>query len=83
MQQDNNVISRIANVFEKVAKVDRAVVTRDKRLRDDLGIDSLSLIDVAVACEDELRVRIPDDDLERFETVGDYVDYVEQARVEA
>jgi acyl carrier protein len=83
MQRNDNILSRFAEVLENIAKVDRAVVTRDKKLRDELGIDSLSLIDVAVASEDEFGVRIPDDDLERFQTVGDLVDYVQQVRVEA
>ncbi len=39
-------------MLEEVVKVNRAEVTGDKRLREDLGIDSLSLIDVAVAAED-------------------------------
>ena len=81
MQQDNDILSGFAEVLEKVAKVDRAEVTRDKRLRDDFGIDSLSMIDVAVSAEDVFGVPIPDEDVERFETVGDAVDYIQQARV--
>ena len=50
-------------------------MARDTRLREDLGIDSLSLIEVAVAAEDAFGVPIPDEDLERFQTVGDVIDY--------
>jgi acyl carrier protein len=39
--------------------VNRTAVTGDHRLREDLGIDSLSLIDVAVAAEDTFGIRIP------------------------
>jgi acyl carrier protein len=46
-------------------------------------VDSLSLIDVAVAAEDTFGIRIPDDDLERFQTVGDGVGYFRYARVAA
>lgn len=63
MEQDN-VAATFAGVLEKVAKVDRATVARDKRLRDDLGIDSLSLIEAAVAAEDAFGAPIPDEDLE-------------------
>ena len=83
MRQDNDILSGFAEVLEKVVKVDRTEVTRDKRLRDDFGIDSLSMIDVAVAAEDAFGVPIPDDNIERFETVGDAVDYIQQARVAA
>ena len=80
MQQDNDILAGFAEVLEKVAKVDPTEVTRDKRLRDDFGIDSLSMIDVAVAAEDAFGVLLPDEDVERLETVGDAVDYIQQAR---
>jgi acyl carrier protein len=80
VQQHNDILARFAEVLEKTAKMDRAVITRDKNLKRDFGIDSLSMIDVAVAAEDEFGVRIPDEEVERFETVGDFIDYVRQAR---
>jgi len=83
MPHDDDILQAFAGVLAKTAKVEPTAVTLDRRLRDELGIDSLSLIDVAVAGEDEFGVRIPDEDLERFETVGDVVDFVRQARAAA
>lgn len=80
MQQHNDILARLTDVLGKAAKVDQAAITRDKSLRNDFGIDSLSMIDVAVAAEDEFGIRIPDEELERFETVGDVIDYVQQAK---
>jgi acyl carrier protein len=68
-------------ILVDVANANRADVTVDKRLREDLGIDSLSLIDVAVAAEDRFGIRIPDENLGRFQTVGDAVDYIRRARL--
>jgi acyl carrier protein len=79
MPQDD-IKATFAQILEEVAGVNRAKVTGDQRLREDLGIDSLSLIDVAVAAEDAFGIRIPDDDLERFWTVGDAVGYIGHAR---
>jgi acyl carrier protein len=79
MQQDD-IQAVFGRVLEEVAKVNRAEVTGDKRLREDLGIDSLSLIDVAVAAEDKFGIRIADDDLENFQTVSDVAGYVRQDR---
>ena len=78
MQQDDN-LARFAEVLARTVQADRTKVTRTMRFRDDLGIDSLSMIDVAVAAEDAFGVRIPDEDLERFETVGDAVDSIQRA----
>ena len=52
--------------------------SRDLHLRE-LGLDSLSRIDLAVATEDRFGIAIPDEDLERFVTVGDLLDYVHRA----
>ena len=54
-------------------------MTRGSRLREDLGINSLILIDVACAAEDLFGVRIPDKDLERSVTLGDAVDFLHAA----
>jgi acyl carrier protein len=82
MQQED-IQATFAAVLEKVAKVPRAEVARDKRLREDLRIDSLSLVEVAVAAEDAFGILIPDEDLERFQTVGDVADYIQRSRVAA
>ena len=82
MQQDD-IQAVFAGILEAAAKVRPADITRDKRLREDFGIDSLSLIDVAVAAEDAFGVRIADEDLERFQTVGDAVDHIRRFKVAA
>lgn len=69
-----------AAIVEKHAKMKPAKVTRDQRFQADLGIDSLTMIDVAVAAEDAFGVRIAEDDLESLATVGDAVDYIQRAK---
>lgn len=78
MQQDD-IPAAFAAILARFAKADRAVVTRDQRLQADFGIDSLSMIDVACATEDAFGIQIPDEDVERFRTVGDAVDYIRRA----
>ena len=80
--QQNDIQATVTRILEQVAKVDPAAA-RDTRLREDLGVDSLTLIEVAVATEDALGVPLPDEDLERFQTVGDVIDYVQRAKVAA
>jgi len=69
-----------AGILQKFIKVDGAKVTRDRRFREDLGIDSLAMFDVAVAVEDAFGVRLPDDDVESFATVGDAVDFIQRGK---
>ena len=79
----DDIPAAFARTLEGITEVKRANITPDKRLREELGIDSLSLIDVAVATEDTFGIRIPDEELERFQTVGDAIDYIQRAMVAA
>jgi acyl carrier protein len=70
----------LAGILQRYIKARPAKITREQRFQADLGIDSLAMIDVAVAAEDAFGVRIPDEDLERLATVGDAVDYIQRAK---
>ena len=66
----------LAEIVEEVAGIDAAEVTPEKSFVDDLDIDSLSMVEVAVAAEEKFGVRIPDDALANLKTVSDAVDYI-------
>ena len=71
-------------IFEKVKKVfmdtincNSDEIEVDKRLSEDLDIDSLDAVEIGMALENEFGIEIPDDELAKFVTVKDVVDYVE------
>jgi acyl carrier protein len=66
-----------------VAGVPADQVTPDKTFVDDLDIDSLSMVEIAVAAQDKFGVEIPDDQLKDLKTVQDVVDYVKRSAVSA
>lgn len=78
MWQDE-VLPGLAEVLGTTATVDAADVTPTARFEDDLGVDSLTMVDVVVAVEDRFGLVIPDDEWTRFTTVGDAVAYLERA----
>jgi acyl carrier protein len=80
LHQDD-IEAAFGRILEDVAKVNGTEIKAGARLREDLGIDSLSLIDVAVAAEDVFGIRIPDEDLEHLPAVGDALDYIRRAFV--
>lgn len=51
-------------------------VTMDSSFTDDLGADSLDIVELIMALEEEFGLEIPDEDAEKIVTVGDAVDYV-------
>ncbi len=57
--------------------VDPEIITPDAELTTDLGINSLELADLILLCEDKLGVTIEDDQLSKFITVGDVVNYLQ------
>jgi acyl carrier protein len=58
-------------------------VTPDKTFVDDLDIDSLSMVEIAVAAQDKFGVEIPDEQLKDLKTVQDVIDYVRRSAVSA
>lgn len=82
MPQDE-ILAGLAEILEEVAGVSRAEVTADSTFADDLHVDSMSMVEVVVAAEDKFGVRIVDDDVPGFKTVGDAVGYLRRAGVAA
>jgi acyl carrier protein len=66
----------LAAIVEEIAGVAAADVTPEKSFVDDLDIDSLSMVEIAVQAEDKFGVKIPDDELANLKTVGDAVNYI-------
>ncbi|MET8653916.1 meromycolate extension acyl carrier protein AcpM [Nocardia aurea] len=76
------IVAGIAEIVEEVTGIDAAEVVTEKSFIDDLEIDSLSLVEIAVQLEDRYEVKIPDEDLSSLRTVGDAVSYVQKMEAE-
>lgn len=72
-----DIISGLASVLEEVAGTPADKVVPEAAFEKDLDIDSLTMVEVVVACEEKFGVRIPDEALETMTTVGDAVAYIE------
>ena len=77
MATTEEIRTDLADIVNEVAGVDADDVQLDKSFVDDLDVDSLSMVEVVVACEEKFGVRIPDEALETMTTVGDAVAYIE------
>ena len=67
----------LAGILNEVADVAPGDVSDEKSFVDDLDVDSLSMVEVAMAAEEKFGVKIPDDELPKLKTVGDAVHYIE------
>lgn len=73
---NEEILGVLAEIVNEVAGVETSEITQDKSFVDDLDIDSLSMVEIAVQVEDRFGVKVPDDELANLKTVGDAVDYV-------
>jgi len=73
---EEEILESLADIVEEIAGVDANEVTSEKSFVDDLDIDSLSMVEIAVQAEDKFGVKIPDDQLAGLKTVGDAVGYI-------
>jgi acyl carrier protein len=80
---DQEILTGLAEIIDEVAGGPADQVTPDKTFVDDLDIDSLSMVEIAVAAQDKFGVEIPDDQLKDLKTVQDVIDYVRRSAVSA
>ena len=58
-------------------QIDRDDIKMEAELSNDLGINSIELADLVMLCEDKFGIEIKDDDIRKFTTVADVVEYLE------
>jgi acyl carrier protein len=73
---EEEILTGLGEIIDEVAGVPADQVTPDKTFVDDLDIDSLSMVEIAVAAQDKFGVEIPDDQLKDLTTVQDVVNFV-------
>jgi acyl carrier protein len=69
-------IDRIKKIIVDQLGVDESKITEDSSFIDDLGADSLDIVELIMAFEEEFDIEIPDEDAEKMKTVGDAVKYL-------
>jgi acyl carrier protein len=73
---EQEILAGLGEIVEEIAGVPAADVTPAKSFVDDLDIDSLAMVEIAVAAQDKFGVEIPDDQLKDLATVQDVVNFV-------
>ena len=71
------VLERVSKVIVDRLGVDESEVTLKASFREDLGADSLDVVELVMELEDEFDMEITDEDAEKISTVGDAIAYIE------
>ena len=69
---------KIKDIIIEQLQVEESDVNMDTNLMKDLSADSLDAVEIIMAIEDTFGIEIPDEDAEKFQSVGDIVKYVEE-----
>ncbi|MED1202106.1 acyl carrier protein [Heyndrickxia acidicola] len=71
------VLERVTKIIVDRLGVEESKVTLEANFKDDLGADSLDVVELVMELEDEFDMEISDDDAEKIATVGDAVNYIQ------
>ena len=71
------VLEKVKAILAEQFDVEQDKITVDTDLQEDLGADSLDVVDLLMSIEDEFEVEVPDEEIEYIKTVGALVSYIE------
>ena len=72
------ILERLKEIVSEQLEIDAESITADTRLNEDLNADSLDVVEMLMALEDEFGVDIPDEEIEKMKTIGDVVNFIQK-----
>lgn len=72
------VADKVKEIVADELSVDAGIVTPQARFVEDLGADSLDVVELVMRFEEEFEIEIPDEDAEKITTVGEAVSYIDK-----
>jgi acyl carrier protein len=74
--QEDIVFEKLATIISTKTKVKKEEITLDSDFELDLKLDSLDIVEIVMAIEEEFNITISDDDVQKLKTVKDAVEYI-------
>ena len=71
-----DIAEKVKEIVSQQLDVDIAQIKPESQFIDDLGADSLAIVELVLAFEEQFEIDIPDEDTEKIRTVGDAVTYI-------
>ncbi len=73
-----DILEEIKEIVSSHLDQDKDAITEASNFTEDLGADSLAIVELVLAIEEKFDIEIPDEDTEKIQTVGDAVAYIKQ-----
>ena len=77
---DNSLADRIGKIIVEQLGVNEDQVKPEAKFVEDLGADSLDIVELVMALEEEFETEIPDEDAEKLQSVGDVIKFIEDTQ---
>lgn len=71
------VLEKVKSILSEQFDAEEDSITPETNIADDLGADSLDVVDLLMSIEDEFEIEVPDEEVENLKTVGELVKYIE------
>lgn len=75
-EQVMDIAEKVKEIVSQQLDVDVAQIKPESQFIDDLGADSLAIVELVLAFEEQFEIDIPDEDTEKIRTVGDAISYI-------
>jgi acyl carrier protein len=72
------IANKVKDIIVEQLSVNEEDVTPEARFVQDLGADSLDIVELVMALEEEFNIEIPDEDADKLQTVGEAIEYIEE-----
>ena len=76
------MIEKMKKMLSEQLNIDEDAITPEVSFKDDLGADSLDLVELVMALEDEYNIEMPSEELAKMNTVGDVIDFLKAKGIE-
>lgn len=73
------VLEKIKKILSEQFSVDESAITENTNIADDLGADSLDVVDIMMSIEDEFEMEMPDEAVDNVRTVGELVNFIKKS----
>ncbi len=74
----NDIFARVKELIAEQLGIDEEEIALESSFVDDLGADSLDIVELIMAIEEEFKIEIPDEDAEKLASVSDVIEYVKE-----
>ena len=71
------ILEKLKEIVAEQLEIEAESITADTRLNEDLNADSLDVVEILMALEDEFGVDIHDEEIEKMKTIGDVVNFIQ------